>query len=147
VTTRDGESATPSGEPRTAFDVVLELGRLLAHGRHEAIRSMYHPDARLITMAAGPEPLSADDAYTALMGALRQASYSPPPSIEPVAIDEVAALGAATIRYPVQGGGHAVVRRVWLFTVKDGLLFRSAPLQSEAEARDLYRQKGPTLGF
>ncbi|HTI33272.1 MAG TPA: nuclear transport factor 2 family protein [Miltoncostaea sp.] len=138
---------SPAYASRSALDVVVELGRLLAAGRLDAIRAMYHPDARLVTMASGPEPLPPDRAYEALMAALRRASYSPPPSIEPVAIDDVAALGSAHIRYPTPGGGHADVRRVWLFTVEDGLLFRSVPLQSESEARELYAREGRALGF
>src|SRR3954454_17177264 len=123
---------SPAPPSRSELDVVVELGRLLAYGRLEAIRARYHPDARLVTMASGPDPLPPDRAYEALMSALRRASYSPPPSIEPVAIDDVAALGSAHIRYPSPDGGHAVVRRVWLFTVEDGLLYRSVPLQTES---------------
>lgn len=150
---RTGDDTTLDGgvpenfRGRTALEVVIALGRLLAQGRHEAIRPMYHPEARLVTMAGGAAPLSPDLAYEALMDALGRASYSPPTAIHPVAIDDAGALGAATIRYPTPGGGHAVVRRVWLFTVKDGLLFRSIPLHSEREARERYEREGVTLGF
>ena len=146
---RAGASASchpPPAGPRSAVEVVTELSRLLAGGRYDEIRGMYHPDARLITMAAGPDPLPADEAYSALMAALRMASYRPPESVEVEAIDQVAALGAANIRYPVDHG-HAVARRVWLFTVKDGLLFRSATAYSHDEARALYLHRGRTLGF
>jgi hypothetical protein len=146
VTIPDPESQQPPCEPRTAVEVVQELSRLLAQNRYEAIRSVYHPEARLITMAAGPEPLGPDEAYAALRVALRKASYRPPETVEAVAIDQFAAFGAANIRYPVEHG-HAVARRVWLFTVKDGLLFRSVPTHSEAEACDRYQRDGRTLGF
>ena len=146
VTISDQGSQRPRPEPRSAVEIVTELSRLLAQSRFDEIRSIYHPDARLITMAAGPDPLGPGEAYAALMAALRTASYRPPETVEAVAIDEIAALGAASIRYPIEHG-HAVARRVWLFTVKDGLLFRSVPTHSEAEARDRYHRYGRTLGF
>jgi hypothetical protein len=147
VTALDSTAVSETFRSRTAIDVVVELERRLASRSYEAIRAMYHPDARLVTMAAGSHPLPPDRAYQALMEALRRASYQPPTSIRPVAIDDIAALGAAHIRYPTEGGGHAAVRRVWLFTVKDGLLFRSITLHTEREAQDLYEREGRTLGF
>jgi hypothetical protein len=146
ITTSTTRFHVPQPERRTALEVVTELSRLLARRRYREIRGLYHPEARLMTMAAGPDPLPADEAYAALMAALRMASYRPPESVEAEAIVEVAALGAGNIRYPVDHG-HAVARRVWVFTVKDGLLFRSAALHSREEARALYRHRGRTLGF
>ena len=146
ITIPHHESHGPRPEPRSAMEVVTELCRLWARSRYDEIRSTYHPDARLITVAGGSDPLGPHETHAALMAALRKASYRPPETVEAVAIDEIAALGAANIRYPVEHG-HAVARRVWLFTVKDGLLFRSMPMHSEAEARDRYHRHGTTLGL
>jgi len=90
--------------------------------------------------------LSPDAAYAALLAALWKASYRPPECVETTVIDEAAALCAGTIRYLVDTG-HLVARRVRIVTVKDGLLFRSAPMDNEADAWSLSGRRGQTLGF
>jgi len=42
VTTSDPALRRPHRGPRSAAEVIAELSRLLAHGRHREIRRMYH---------------------------------------------------------------------------------------------------------
>lgn len=133
--------------PRTAAEIVLLLGRLFRIKDFDAVHAAYHPEGRFVTLAGGPEPLGRDETVEAFRRADRDIVYRAQAEPEPVEIDEVAALARGAVRYRTPGGGHAMAPRVWVFTQRDGLLYRTVPVTAEEAGRALYRDNGIGLGI
>jgi hypothetical protein len=140
-----GRDSEPVSTPRTAADIVLLLHRHFRTYNFDRIRALYHPDGRFITLAGGPAPLGREETIAAFERARRDVIYSAQAEEEPIEIDPVAALAVGSIRYRTPGGGHALVSRVWVFTAKDGLLYRTVPVADEAAGRALYETSGIEL--
>lgn len=133
--------------PRTAAEIVVLLGRLFRLKDFDAVHAAYHPEGRFITLAGGPAPLGRDDTVEAFRRAERDIVYRAQAEPEPIEIDDVAALAQGSIRYRTPGGGHALANRVWVFTQRDGLLYRTVPVADEVTGRELYRAGGIGLGI
>jgi hypothetical protein len=109
------------------------------------IRTLYHDDARIISVAGGPQPLGPDET----IAAMRRASSGIVFSIAfgtPEAIDDHAVIVSGTLerRTPT---GNTITRRVWLLVFRDGLLYRMRACHNRAEARGEYDSHGSNLGF
>ena len=133
--------------PRTAADIVRVLQRLFRLKDFEAVRDAYHPEGRFVTLAGGPEALGPDETVEAFRRADRDIVYHAQADPDPIEIDDVAAMAQGAIRYRTAEGGHALVNRVWVFTQRDGLLYRTVPVADEETGCLLYRAKGIGLGL
>ena len=128
----------------------LELTRAVSDAYVEAdwarLRSLYHDDALLCTIAAHQEILPPDQ----LIGIFRELSEHSVYEVHQQgveAIDDSAVLVSGQIRYPLPNGGFGHGERTWVLTYKDGLLYRSCAYRNEAQARAAYAGGGIELGI
>jgi hypothetical protein len=131
-----------------AADVVAELSRLYVSPFRDwrAMRALYHPDALILTVTGGPDPLPADAVVDELERAAQDVLYSVKGS-EPVALDEHAAMVSGRMRRRMPDGGFQDASHVWLLTVRDDLIYRQGVYHHPEEAADAYRRLGVTLGI
>lgn len=129
-----------------------EVAAKLAHvfrakaGDWDALRALYHPDARVVTVTGGPEPLCAD----ALIAELRRASEDTWYSVKTtkaVVVDEHAVIFVGRMRRSVPGGGFEDAGHVWMITVRDDLIYRQRVYGTADEAFASYRELGVALGI
>jgi hypothetical protein len=112
----------------------------------DRLRSLYHDDGLLVTVAGGDGPLGPDDT----LAAMRRASQDVVHSIvvdAPAAIDAHAAVVSGSVRSRHAGGGFAVARRGWVVTFAEGKLYRLRVARNVAAARRLYERHGISLGL
>src|SRR5262249_11370976 len=118
-----------------------------AFGRQDwdGVRRLFHPDARLVTIGGGPEPKGPDETLEIIRAAAAHPRYRAHISQER-ALDADAVLVHGSLRYGTPEGGFGERTSVWLYTVKDGLLYRSRYFSQESEAVATYRETGLSLG-
>lgn len=129
-----------------AAEVIANLSRIFASGDWRALRTLYHPDALVLTVTGGPNPLTADAVVAELERASKDAVYFVQGS-EPTALDEHAALVSGRLRWRLPQGGFEEAGHVWLLTVRDGLIYRQGVYGDIAAAVDAYKRLGLTLGL
>lgn len=110
------------------------------------LRTLYHDDALLCTMAAHQEILP-PDALIRIFRELNEHSVYEVHQHGVVSIDDSAVLVSGQIRYPLPKGGFGHGDRTWVLTYKDGLLYRSCAYRNEAQARAAYAGEGIELGI
>ena len=108
-----------------AAGVVAELSRVFSARDWRAMRSLYHADARILTVTGGPEALTADEVIAELERVSRDLVYSVTAS-EPLALDEHAVIISGRMRRRLPHDGFEEAGHVWLITVRDGLIFRQS---------------------
>jgi hypothetical protein len=122
-----------------------EVWRAYSAGDWKALRSLYHDEARLSTMAAHERIVGPDE----LMEVFRTLGSTPyaigDTTVEPV--DENAVIVSGELRYPLRNGGVAYGHRAWILVFRDGLLYRTRACSNEALARTAYRELGAELGL
>jgi hypothetical protein len=128
-----------------AEHVVAELSRVFVTRDWSAMRALYHPEALILTVTAGPAPLAADSVVGELERASQDFIYFVTGS-EPSAIDEHAAVVTGRIRRRMPQGGFEDAAHVWLLTVRDGLIYRQGVYRTPEEARAAYADLGIGLG-
>ena len=109
------------------------------------LRSLYHDDARLCTVAAHERVVGPDELVTILQD-LEQTSYLIGETTTE-AIDDDAVVVSAHLRYPLEDGGVAYAPKSWLLTFKEGLVYRTSAYPSAEKAKIAYRQHGVELGI
>ena len=84
--------------------MVGELSRVFAARDWRAMRALYHPDALILTVTGGPEPLTADEIIAELERVSNDLVYTVTAS-PPVALDEHAVIvtGRMRRRLPREG--------------------------------------------
>ena len=111
----------------------------------DRLLTLYHPDALLSAIVTGRKLLAPRD----LVAAVRSADGDPIYTVryeETYPIDEHAAVVKGQVRHRIRGGiAHDPV--FWLFTFRDGLLYRSTVCGSLEEARKTYETHGIDLGL
>jgi hypothetical protein len=125
--------------------VVEELSKVFAARDWRAMRALYHPDALILTVTGGPEPLTADEIIAELERVSRDLVYTVTASA-PVAIDEHAAMVTGRMRRRLPQDGFEEAGHVWLLTVRDGLIYRQSVHHEAEQAVATYRDGGLTLG-
>jgi hypothetical protein len=125
--------------------VVEELSKVFAARDWRAMRALYHPDALILTVTGGPEPLTADEIIAELERVSRDLVYTVTASA-PVAIDEHAAIVTGRMRRRLPQDGFEEAGHVWLLTVRDGLIYRQSVHHEAEQAVAAYRDGGLTLG-
>ncbi len=128
-----------------ALDVIANLAKVFAARDWRGMRALYHPDARILTVTGGPEPLTADALIAELERVSCDAVYSVTAS-DPVALDEHAAHVTGRMRWRLPQGGFEEAGHVWLLTVRDGLIYRQGVYDAPREAAEAYERLGITLG-
>jgi hypothetical protein len=128
-----------------AADVVEELSRVFAARDWRAMRALYHPDALILTVTGGPEPLTADEIVAELERVSHDLVYHVTAS-DPVPLDEHAVVVAGRMRRRLPQDGFEEAGHVWLLTVLDGLIYRQSVHLETEEAVAAYRDGGVTLG-
>jgi hypothetical protein len=128
-----------------AADVVGELSRVFASRDWRAMRALYHPEALILTVTGGPQPLAADEIVSELERASQDFIYFVAGS-DPTALDEHAAVVTGRIRRRMPEGGFEDAAHVWLLTVREGLIYRQGVYRSREEASADYERLGVGLG-
>ena len=129
-----------------AADVVAELSRVFPTRDWHALRALYHPDARIVTVTGGPTPLTADALVAELERASRDLVYLVTGS-DPLPLDEHAVVITGRMRWRMPKGGFHDAAYVWLLTVRDGLVYRQGVYPGPSEAEAAYRRLGIDLGM
>jgi ketosteroid isomerase-like protein len=131
-----------------AADVVAKLERAYRarEGDWSALRALYHPDARLMMVTGGPDPLTVDGLFSQLAQATQDTWYSVK-TTKTLVIDEHAVVLVGRMRRSVPGGGFEDAGHVWLLTVRDGLIYRQGVYSTAEEAAAAYQVLGVSLGI
>ena len=129
-----------------AEDVVAELSRIFPLGDWRAIRALYHPDARILTVMGGATPLTADELVERLELASQDFVYSVNGS-PPVPLDQHAVIVTGRMRRRLPQGGFEDAGHLWVLTVVDGLIYRQGVYHDQQSAIDAYHQLGISLGL
>lgn len=109
------------------------------------LRRLYHDEALLCTQAADGRVVGPDE-VVGIFEDLQRTVYSVGEAAN-VIVDDDAVMVSARLRYQPASGGMADVKRVWLLTFKDGLVYRSRYYRSETEALAAYAAHGIGLGL
>jgi ketosteroid isomerase-like protein len=133
---------------RDAADVVADLHRLYTAeaGDLSALREVYHPDALLVTVTGGPDPLPVDRLLAQLEQASRDTWYSVT-SWKTDVVDAHAVIVSGRMRRSVPGGGFEDAGHVWLLTVSGGLIYRQGVYGTVEQAAAAYEELGISLGI
>ena len=120
-----------------SLDVIHAL--LAAHrgADWDGIRRLLHPEARIGVFSTGGRPADPEDALEAMRQAHAQTTYTAYVK-EIEELDGNGFLLLGRVRYPHESGGFADVERVWVYVLRDDLLYRSAMFTSALEARQTY---------
>jgi hypothetical protein len=125
--------------------VVEELARVFTARDWRAMRALYHPDALILTVTGGPEPLTADEIIAELERVSQDLVYTVTASA-PVAIDEHAVIITGRMRRRLPQEGFEEAGHVWLLTIRDDLIYRQSVHHESEDAIAAYRAGGVTLG-
>ena len=125
--------------------MVAELFRAFNARRWDAVREIYHPDALIFTVTAGPTPLGASEIVDELERASSEIMYSVHAD-PPIALDEHAVVIVGRMRRKMPRGGFEDASHVWLLTTRDDLVYRQAVHREVAVAVASYDRLGISLG-
>ena len=133
-------SAHWSGAQKVSEHSLGVIRALLAAHRSadwDGVRELLHPEARIGVFATGGRPADPEEALRAMREAHSVTTYTAyVQDIEQ--LDEDAFLLFGRVRYPHESGGFADVERVWVYVIRDGLLYRSAMFTNELQARQTH---------
>lgn len=135
----------PAPSPPESLVLIEAVAEAFGNGEWEALRSLYHDDALLCTMAAH-ERIVGPDELVEIFAALDSTTYQIGDT-QTEAIDDHAVIVSGPLRYPQETGDTAYAERSWLLTFKDGLVFRSNSYASAERARTAYLQYGIEIGI
>ena len=109
-----------------------------------ALISLYDEGA-LICGAAQPDVIMGRDELFMRSDVLQRTQLIGP--IDVIPIDQTAGLLRAMARSATNGRYQPAAERIWLLTVREGLVYRQRALDSREEAADLYARYGVELGM
>ena len=137
-------SSGNSVSPRS-LSLIEEVSDAFNRSDWVALRSLYHDEARLCTIAAHERVVGPDELVT-IFESLEQSPYLIGETTTE-AIDDDAVVVSAHLRYPLEDGGVAYAAKSWLLTFKEGLVYRTTAYASAEKAKIAYRQHGVELGI
>ena len=147
----DLRTASSENQPLVSQIAVSRALRLLkaisdafATGDWERLRSLYHDDARIVSVAAGERVLGPDELIEVL-STLENTSYSTDDA-KTEAFDDNAVVVYGTVRERDEVG-TLFTSSAWALTFSDGLVWRSKAFASVDEARAAYEEQGLDLGL
>ena len=129
-----------------AAGVIDNLSKLFASRDWLAMRALYHPDALIITVTGGPDPLTPNDVIAELERASDDFVYLVTAD-DTIAVDDHAAIVTGRMRRRLPERGFEDAAHVWLLTVREGLVYRQAVYHDAAEALAAYKSQGICLGM
>ena len=129
-----------------AADVIDNLSKVFASRDWRAMRGLYHPDALIITVTGGPDPLTPNDVIAELERASDDFVYLVTAD-DTIAVDDHAAIVTGRMRRRLPERGFEDAAHVWLLTVREGLVYRQAVYHDSAEALAAYKSQGIRLGM
>jgi limonene-1,2-epoxide hydrolase len=130
---------------RGVIRIVRATQRAFAAADWAALRTLYHDDALLQTIAGGNVFRGPDETIAAMRAASAATAYHA--TWERVeALDDAAAVIVGRVRYAVDDRTVADDPRVWLYTVRGDRVFRIGTYGSASAARAAYRDLGASLG-
>jgi hypothetical protein len=94
----------------------------------------------------GSRILSGDEAVLELERASDDPRFAAIPA-ETAPINEEAVIVRGSVRTSDTPGGHRITQYAWVYTERQGFLYRVRPFESEERARTAYAEEGPTLGL
>ena len=131
--------------PFRSLELIQAVDAAFTEGDWATLRSLYHDDARLNTIAAHERVVGPDELIEIFAG-LEHTSYQVGDTTTE-AIDDHAVIVSAHLRYPDEDGGVVYAPKSWVLTFKDDLLYRSRAYPSPDRARAAYRRHGVELGM
>jgi hypothetical protein len=140
---KGGTTDTASGP---AADLARQFWVLFARHDWESLRRLFHADARVELVRTGSQVLSADEAVLELERASDDPRFAAIPA-ETAPINDEAVIVRGSVRTSDAPGGHRITQYAWVYTERQGLLYRVRPFESEAHARTVYADEGPALGL
>lgn len=138
-------SDSPDLPPARSLVLVQAVAEAFDGADWEALRSLYHDDALLCTMAAH-ERIVGPDELIEIFSSLDSTTYQIGDT-QTEAIDDYAVIVSGPLRYPQESGDTAYAAKSWVLTFKDELVFRSNSYPSPERARTAYLQYGIGLGI
>src|SRR5690348_3420020 len=123
----------------SAVELVGSMLSMYRRGDWEPLRGSYHDDALLCTLSTGAVPVGAEETIE-LLQQHERTLFELSEELEFVRFDDNACVVEGRARYPLEGGGFADSHIFWLFTLTDGLLYRSAFFRSRSEAYRAYSE-------
>ena len=127
-----------------ALRLLEAISDAFSTGDWERLRSLYHDDARIVSVAAGERILGPDELIEVLSGQ-ENSSYSTDDT-KTEAFDENAVVVYGTVRERDEVG-TLFLTSAWVLTFSDGLVWRSKAYRSIDEARAAYKNQGLDLGL
>ena len=127
-----------------ALRLLEAISDAFSTGDWERLRSLYHDDARIVSVAAGERILGPDELIEVLSGQ-ENSSYSTDDT-KTEAFDENAVVVYGTVRERDEAG-TLFLTSAWVLTFSDGLVWRSKAYRSIDEARAAYENQGLDLGL
>jgi len=113
-------------------------------GDWERLRSLYHDEARIVSVAGGERVLGPDELIEVLSG-LENTSYSTDDA-KTQAFDDNAVVVYGIVRERDEIG-TLFTSSAWVLTFFDGLVWRSKAFPSIQDARKAYEEQGLGLGL
>jgi hypothetical protein len=135
-----------SDDTATCADQAQALIRAFNDQAWSRLRTLYHDEALLVTVAGGDAALGPDEAVAAMRRAAKDVVHSIVFD-SPTAIDAHAAVVSGSVRSRHADGGFSVTRRGWVVTFEGEKMYRLRVARSLAAARRLYERHGVTLGL
>jgi hypothetical protein len=133
------------GRPVSPCERVERLRAAVDDRDWEGLRSLCHPDARVVLPISDDIALSADELIPALRSATEESTYAAY-LYYTEEIDENAACAVGSF-HRFSGATVGATPACWLVTFVDGLLYREALFDSIAGARRAYDNFGIELGI
>jgi hypothetical protein len=127
-----------------ALRLLGAISDAFASGDWQRLRSLYHDEARIVSVAAGDRVLSPDELIE-LLSTSENDSYSTDDA-RTITFDDnaVAVAGVMRRREEVQ---TLYAHSAWLLTFHEGLVWRSKAFRSIDQARVAYAEHGLDLGI
>ena len=128
-----------------ALRLLEALSDAFTTGDWERLRSLYHDDARIVSVAAGEKILGPDELIEVLSALDENRSYSTDDT-KTEAFDHNAVVVYGILRERDEVG-TMFTESAWVLTFSDGLVWRSKAYPSLREARAAYEELGLDLGL
>jgi ketosteroid isomerase-like protein len=112
----------------------------------DALRRLYHPSAVIVSVVGGERRLSRDELVDLLADAASDLVYRAT-STHAETIDEEALIVVGRVRHRTESGGFQDSAYVWLWTLRDDLIYRSVAYPSSRDARAAYAELGVMLAL
>ena len=102
-------------------------------GDYETVRALVHPDCVVESRVPGGRTIVGWECVIEQLESMRGTLWAIGP-MKVQELDEDTLLSHATVRMPLENGGHSVTSIYWLTTYREGKIARTQAFRSEADA-------------